>query len=627
MCGITGMWRLDGRSATASESAPFAKSLKHRGPDGFGLESFGSICLGHTRLAIQDLSEAGRQPMPHPNKNLWLTFNGEIFNFIELRDDLEKRGVAFHTNSDSEVLLQAFYAWGEKSFHKFNGMWAFAIWNHQNRELLICRDRFGIKPLYYAFIPGKLFAFASETNAFRKLPDFVREKDERKVATAIRSSFALESTGLTIFKDIYSLKPGHCLKISESQPKPVLHKWWNTADHILPSEGSYEQQLENFKFTLNDACKIRLRSDVKPCGALSGGVDSSSIFALSRNIEGDSRSQKINDGFTLTFPGTDFDEEDQARRVSGYLGARLHTVTVPKNDIAHQLESMTRKMDFIYQNPPVVQHIYQAMRREGFCVSLEGHGGDELLYGYPSMIRNAAILFQQKGQQNKTTNALDVYGKISSPQQRKNLNELLQREMKPKLSTTLRKKLSRLFPPQMQQIRWSLYHHLRHQSWLRLSPDTMDSKISCDVADIAYNEVHSYRLPTLLRNWDHASMHYGVESRMPLLDWRVVCLSLSLPFESRCSGYTKRILRDSVKGLLPETIRLQSNKIGINSPIDQWFTGQLRQMMHDIISSRDFKSSSIWDGQRIAKWFEKTDRFNFSEATILWPFINANLIK
>ena len=627
MCGITGIWRLDGRSATVSESTPFAKSLEHRGPDAFGIESFGNICLGHTRLAIQDLSAAGRQPMPHPNRNLWLTFNGEIFNFIELRDELEKSGVEFRTNTDSEILLQAFYAWGEQSFHKFNGMWAFGIWNHQKRELLLCRDRFGIKPLYYAFIPGKLFAFASETNAFQHLPDFVREKDEQKIATAIRSSFTLESSGLTIFKNIYSLKPGHCLKISASDPKPSLTKWWNTADHILPVEESYDDQVERFKSTLEDACKIRMRSDVKACAALSGGVDSSSIFSLSRNIKGGPCEQRINDGFTLTFPGTDFDEEAQARKVSDHLGARLHSVEVPQNELGHQIETMTRKMDFIYQNPPVVQHIYHSMRRAGFFVSLEGHGGDELLFGYPEMIAKAAIMFQLNGEYEQRGNAVNVFEKISSIKKRQDLQAILRRDLKPRLSAMISEKVRRLIPGTMRQIHWNIYHQRHQQSWLRLSPAFANHESPSAVADIAYNEVHSYRLPTLLRNWDHASMRFGVESRMPLLDWRVVCLALGLPFESRCCHYTKRILRDSVKGLIPETIRLQKNKTGINAPMDQWFAGGLRQMMLDIINSQDFKSSSIWDGQRIAKWFDKNDRLNFSEATILWPFINANLIN
>lgn len=623
MCGISGVWNLTGAHVSEDVITPFTKSLSHRGPDGSGVELLGPVALGHTRLAIQDLSLAGKQPMKQEGKGLWVTFNGEIFNFLEIRRELVQTGYRFRGGSDTEVLLAAFDLWGEAAFEKCNGMWAAAFWDEQKQELLLCRDRFGIKPLYYTFLPQKLFAFASETSAFCSLPGYTRRKNDVNFARAIRSSFSLEGSGDTLFSDIYSLRPGAVLRISQDGLRPSINQWWSTNDHLKTAEESYAQQVSSFKATLEDACRIRLRSDVDLCGALSGGVDSSCVFAISHGLKNDHEGQNLERAFTLTFPNTAFDELPNARIVADYLGVGTSAVEVDTLDLGSRIESATRDMDFVYQTPAIIQVIYAAMRRAGYVVSLEGHGGDELLFGYPDMLAGAVSILHKEGRTAERDRALATLESVATTKQIETLRNSLTRGVSAKNtfgSVEAFKKMSR-------GLRWNIKHFRDDSSWLRIPPNSDSNASPVRLEDIAYREVHSYRLPTLLRNWDHAAMSCGVESRMPLLDWRVVTAALGLPFESRAQGITKRILRDSATGLIPETIRMQTGKIGINAPVDDWLTGGLRELVFDVVHAREFLQSNVWDGARIASWIDCKESFSWQEATRVWPFVNAALIR
>ena len=207
MCGIAGIWQLNNEPLAEQKLQRFTNTLEHRGPDGFGfyIDKKSCLGLGHRRLSILDLSEAGKQPMSFADARYWISYNGEIFNFIELKSELKSKGYAFKTETDTEVILAAYHYWGTDALPRFNGMWAMAIWDTYEQKLFLARDRFGIKPLYYLYIPDSLFAFASETIAFKNLEGYQRTFDEKNVGLQLEDSTALEGIGYTIFQNIFQL--------------------------------------------------------------------------------------------------------------------------------------------------------------------------------------------------------------------------------------------------------------------------------------------------------------------------------------------------------------------------------------------------------------------------------------
>lgn len=279
MCGIVGIWHFNNQSLSQSKLRTFTDSLQHRGPDGSGYytDPETPLGLGHRRLSILDLSDSGKQPMTYAQGRYQMTYNGEVFNFLELRQELESLGYQFVSETDTEVILAAYHQWGQDCLLKMNGMWGLAIWDTQKRELFLARDRFGIKPLYYLHIPQQIFAFASETIAFRHLEDHHLQTHPQHLQLNLQNIEALEGTGHTIYQNIFQLLPGHYLKISPNQ-EIQQKRWWNTQEHLPQIPTSYEQQVQQFTQIFQDACKIRMRSDVPLASALSGGLDSSSVY-------------------------------------------------------------------------------------------------------------------------------------------------------------------------------------------------------------------------------------------------------------------------------------------------------------------------------------------------------------
>ena len=212
MCGISGIWHFKNK-VNQQIIKPFNNALKHRGPDGEGyyFDNESNLSLGHRRLSILDLSDRGRQPMNYLNGRYCITYNGELFNFIELKEELQRKGYTFFSNTDTEIIPAAYDYWGIDCLNKFNGMWAFAIWDRKSKSLFLARDRFGVKPIFYLHQPGSMFAFASETIAFKYLPGYVRKINKSNLAAAIKDSFLLEGSGHTIFQDIFQIMPGHCM--------------------------------------------------------------------------------------------------------------------------------------------------------------------------------------------------------------------------------------------------------------------------------------------------------------------------------------------------------------------------------------------------------------------------------
>lgn len=637
MCSITGIWRFRGEKIIPQEIQDFNNATSYRGPDGDGIfiDKEINLALGHRRLSILDLSEAGKQPMFSGNENLVITFNGEIYNYLELKSELIQKGHQFRSETDTEVILAAYEEWGEACQLKFNGMWALAIWDVKKKELFLSRDRFGVKPLYYIFVPEKLFAFASESIGFGLVKGYKKEFDDEHVDVAIRHPFQLENSGETIYKGIKKLLPGHSLRLKGAN-NAEFTKWWKIEEHLVSTPSSYAEQVEHFKYLLTDSCKLRLRSDVPVGTALSGGLDSSSIYSFIQQIN--KATPNITDditrwktAFIASFPGTTYDEKKYAEEIIRFNDG-LPKYIYPHNErLSESIYKATKAEDFIYISPPVVHNIYKSMRANNFKVSLDGHGADEILFGYPTMISELIAreqnltdresLFQMWAEMSDTnTEEVKRYFTNKSVKQSQEVNNRRFTNYVPEL---VKKMYRRNAARRGKNHSW-LLHNVKEMHSTAKNPFTEPA------SDIIYRELH-LNLPTLLRNWDRASMRHGVEIRMPFLDWRLVSYIFSLPKLALVNdGFSKKILRDATVGIMPDSIRLRKNKIGINAPVKEWFNNEMSHLILDIISSSSFVKSNIWNGVYLRKFAEEKTRsktWTHTDAMRFWPILNAWMLK
>lgn len=497
MCGITGI--LDfvhgGRGDLIDR---ITDALAHRGPDGRGVFTDGPVSLGHRRLSILDPSPAGACPMAYACPDgtvVHITFNGEVYNFLELRKELFANGYRFHTETDTEVVAAAFHRWGEACQTRFNGMWAFAIWSPATRTLFLSRDRFGVKPLYVA-VQGTRVAFASELKAFLALPDFTPQVCAESAQSFFANPVSYDGVMLTTaLKGVHRVPPGHSLTVTPQGAKG-FKRWWETRDHLPAVPLRYDEQVEGFRERFLNAVRLRMRSDVRIGTSLSGGLDSGAVassvaFIASGESHGDLTrcARDWQRTFVATFPGHAVDERSFADAVIAHTGATPTYWPFEPQAAVDDIAGSVWAMDDLSGAPAVpVYNVYRTMREHDVVVTLDGHGGDELLAGYP---------------------------------------------------------------------------------WYReLSGTTLN--------DALYSDFHRTHLPSILRNFDGCSMAHGVEIRSPFLDWELVTYSFALPGSAKTDGtWTKRILRDAMKGIMPEMIRTRTSKLGFESPLIEWANGAL----------------------------------------------------
>lgn len=652
MCGIAGIWNLNNKTLERDSLIRFTDSLSERGPDGAGytiLEN-NTLGLGHRRLSILDLSDAGKQPMKYAENDYVITFNGEIYNFIEIRAELKNKGYSFRTESDTEVLLAAYHHWGKACLTKLNGMFAFVIWDKKRELLFAARDRFGVKPLHYVFIFAELFAFASETFAFDYLDNFQRKTDERKLSIALVNPDYLEGSGHTIFQNIFQLLPGHYMELKRDTTRVIQHKWWETLTHVKPVSGNYNEQVEQFTELFEDACKIRLRSDVPVASALSGGMDSSAIYCVLNRIIKEQPfkqrfSQDAQQAFVAYFPNTPNDERKYAEEVINYTGGKAFYIEPDYSNITSELIKTTKRFDAIAATPIMcATDVYKDMFRKGIRVSIDGHGADEMLYGYKQMVFNAYQTAILKGDELYANDLLYTYTNLFFDEHQERANQSLSAYGN-SIRPSLKKKVAQKFFPGYFEKRdtHNLYTRFKTtemcEEWLTsrdnmflepLSDKHFENFISGNTERDTYNLFHYTSLPINLRDFDRASMQNSIEIRSPFMDWRLVTFVFSLPTSSKVGGgFTKRILRDSMKNKMPESIRTRKLKIGLSAPLASWFSNQLSEFIYDEVSSESFQSNAIWDGKIIKEYVEKKRKAgweNFDECAELWKYLSANLI-
>jgi asparagine synthase (glutamine-hydrolysing) len=572
MCGIAGLIKFDGSAPDRATLEAMTRAVAHRGPDGEGVEVVGAVGFGHRRLAIIDLSEAGRQPMSTEDGRLRIVFNGEIYNYVELRDELAGLGERFRTATDTEVILAAYRRWGARCVDRFNGMWAFAIHDTVARTVFCSRDRFGVKPFYYAQLghgAGSTFAFGSEIRQL--LPLLPEIRADRNVLRDFLFTGIDEPVAESFFQGIRKLPGSHSLTIDLDTGSFALRREYEIAPHPELADIDDDRAIALYRERLEDSVRLRLRSDVPVGTCLSGGLDSSSVAALAARPYLDA-SGKAFRAITAVSEEPGNDETPFATAVVGAWGLDWITVRPQYRDFAATIAEVVRTQEEPFGGPSICMQwfVMRAARQHGIPVMLDGQGGDETLLGYRRYF--APYLLEQL--------------RLSGPMAM--VREILAcRREDAQLST--RALLTNLA---FQGLPRLSYAKLRIRGrWMRETPEMPqrlreEAAASRNLRTLQRLDVELANLPALLRFEDKNSMHFGVETRLPFLDWRAVETALALP--SRCKfrhGWTKWVLRRAMNDLLPAEVTWRRWKVGFEAPTTTWLRAHAAPMREAVLGS------------------------------------------
>ena len=636
MCGVAGILNLDGQPCDRDDLTRFTDSLYHRGPDGAGVHVDGPLGLGHRRLAILDLSEAGHQPMACLGRRYWITYNGEVYNFLELRRELEAEGHAFVSETDTEVIVAAYHRWGSECVHRFNGMWAFAIWDTERRELFLSRDRFGVKPLRYLSEPRR-FAFASETKSFLHLRGFTAREDEKEMRNAIARGG--NSAQGTVLKGVKRLPGGHNMLVSAEGVR--IWRWWRTVDHLPAVPRRLDDQAEAFRELFFDAVRLRLRSDVPVASCLSGGLDSSSIVcALPKAGEtGNRQAADFHHAFVATFAGTLWDEREYADAAIERSGVEAHMVPIEVGSVIEHVRQYAADYEMAGGHLSIpLWFTYRALRQQGIVVSLDGHGADEMMGGYArayqAALRGSSSFLSQPFRTLdliQTMQGIYDTGVIERPTTTDMIieSDAFLRSCR-RTANSARRAVHRA-------IHGAPLVHAGAGPWAPEVPKiAYADENTAEIVEAMgpfrgwlYKEFHSTTLPNVLRSFDRCSMAHGVEIRMPFLDWRLATFVFALPDTSIAGGgFTKRILREAMRGVLPEKIRTRKAKMGFSSPMPDWFNGPLGEWVAAEVQTPSFLDSDLWNGPIIRDYVRERQArrdWTLENAQRGWRFVQAHL--
>ena len=635
MSGIVGYWAYSSHDLAEAEFAAFTHSVAHRGPDGFGIEHFPEtrLWLGHRRLAIFDLSERARQPMSSADGRYWLTYNGEVYNYLELREELRGVGHRFVSDSDSEVVLAAFAQWGPRCLLRFNGMWAFAIWDARDRRLFLSRDRFGIKPLLYSVHDGAV-SFASELKAFLTLPWIDGAFDSDVLGQTLIDIVGQEASPRTLLPKVRRLPAAHWMHI-ERDGRVRVEAWWNTLDHLPQPPKELGAQVDEFRSLLFDACQLRLQGDGPLAVEQSGGLNSSAIACavaeLGRRDEVQRASKDCQRAFVACFNGTSSDESKEASIVINHTGMKPHYERVDDHIALDNIEKSIFDHEIIFLFPRVASWVlFRAMRTAGIRASLNGGAADSLLGNDRNVIElalNAAVSrldFPRYWELRQILRTFDIADS-------KSISATIQGEFRwlarcslarLRLLEPLRAVRDRLRAFQVEPI-------MRVASGSNSITSGTDDTYTESTSPLEAAYYKNFHVDNQLHyaNFDRASMAHGLQVRMPFTDWRLVAFGFALPETSKYGcGYTKRILRLAMDGRMPDEARLRTVKVPFVPPLDDWARGALRPWLLDLCASGTFLDSSVWNGPAVKAAVERAVAGQTSLWPV-WPIINAYVLE
>ncbi len=590
MCGIVGGWFKNQESELQDRLNHALASMHHRGPDHHQSEltrfNQGVVALGHARLSIIDLSAAASQPMSSPDKRYTIVFNGEIYNYLEIRDELVDSGYQFHTSSDTEVLLQAWIVWEKSCLTRLKGMFAFTVLDHQERSLTCVRDAFGIKPFFYSF-DEKQFSFASEISALLKLlstrPDINRQKSYEYLVFGL-----YDQSEDTFLQGIQHLPPAHCmtLDIDTGQLSEPERWWW---PKIEPgSKLSFKQAAVELRTQFLDNIKLHMRSDVPLGAALSGGLDSSAIVCSMRHIE----PEKPIHTFSYIAKDTDKDEEQWVDIVNHHVRGVAHKVYASSSELVDDFSDLIRTQGEPFGGASIYAQyrVFQLARENGITVTLDGQGADELLagyHGYPGSVIYSLL------EQRRWLDCFKFIADWSKWPGRSVLKALIYFGDKA-VPQSLRAKALTLVgrnpEPDWLDIQCLEDYSVKCvQPLLKVPVDAKGRRVMNSLREALLIK----DIPFLLRHGDRNSMRWSVESRVPFLTIDMAEFLFSLPEEYLISlkGETKSLFREAMRGIVPDEILDRKDKIGFATPDKEWLKemeGQISQWVEIGLKKVDF---------------------------------------
>ena len=622
MCSIAGIINFN-KNVDIELLKKMNESQKHRGPDDEGTFVDGNVGLAHNRLSIIDLSSLGHQPMSNEDETIWIVYNGEVYNYLELMPDLKLKGHIFKSKTDTEVIIHAYEEYGVDCLQKLNGMFAFAIWDSRKKQLFCARDRFGIKPFYY-YHDDNCFIFASEIKAIIEDRRVKRSANDNVLYNFLKHGI-LDYSNETFFGNIMQLLPAHCLILRQGEI--TIEKYWDlNADNEISDE-SDEFYARRFYELFEDSVRIHLRSDVPIGTCLSGGLDSSSIVCVANgllfNDKGDSDGdvkdhQKT---FSSCFEDLRFDERKYIYKVLEKTGAEQNFVFPSADGLINDIEDIIWHQD----EPIHVMTIFaqwnvmRLARERGVIVLLDGQGGDELLAGYPpyyganfeelarkmafaGLIKERIMYAQNRGYSIPKSLLFAFAGSMFQFFKNPDNNDMI----------SFASELPEVLADDSHEPLGNLYKPKKFKSVLKNR--------------LYYDCVKGYRLSPLLRYEDRNSMAFSLESRVPFLDYRLVEYAFSLPDRCRINnGWTKAILRDSMKNVLPEEIRMRKDKMGFVTPQDAWLKGELKSWVEDIFYSKSFKERAYFNSETIQRYWHRYCRNEMNIGSMIWRWICVEL--
>ena len=645
MCGIAGIVATRG-CASSNDIDKMTSIVVHRGPDDHGYigyktstrEAFFTkdaaelnrqsgngydLLLGHRRLSILDLSELGRCPMSYDGGRLWITYNGEIYNYIELREELKGLGYRFVTGTDTEVILAAYSAWGSECLHRFNGMWSFALLDVEKSVLFCARDRLGVKPFYYHW-DGATFSFGSEIKQLLALDRVSTDMHAGVLFDFLTFSTYGCNSAQTFYKDVLDMRGGHYMYVPLNNnerwaPQPV--QWWDIDLRKKEPGWTDRQYADRYLELFEDAVRLRLRSDVPLGTCLSGGLDSSGIVCMVDKLLQKAGVDGLQKTFTAVSDSVAFDERDYAQVVIDATHVEPSFVLPTSDRLLRDLDRLLWHQDEPFTSTSIFAGwcVYGLAREQGVTVTLDGQGPDEMLGGYtPSMY--PVQLAENLENSNLATclrNARGVhdvlgyaYPKIVRDLLRELGNGLLPSSLMPSL-----RKARGLFNPDFfdQGIKESVYlkERVGHAEWRRrIGGSRFDQ--------LLYQYTMRDTLPGILRQVDRNSMAFSIESRLPFLDYRLVEYTFSLPNEQKLlGGVAKQVYRRALSGLMPDKIRDRTSKLGFVTAEPEWM--QQTAKKNTMLSAfSEIKTGAPYNRQFVQDKFHEFLNGNIPLSNLMW---------
>lgn len=637
MCGFVCVYDPVARPAPASVLQQMTGTLYHRGPDDFGyatsspdgirawrdepppeIDAVG-VALGHRRLRILDLSDAGRQPFATASRRFWMVYNGEVYNYVELRTELTRLGHVFRTETDTEVVLAAFQEWGPDSLSRFNGMFAFAIWDEVNKSLFVARDRIGIKPLFYARTRTS-WVFASEIKALLQHPEILSELDPERLLRFLRYDETPEGSA-TFFKGIQALEPATFMRFDKNNVTSV--RYWSLPETGFNVPSGADERASFLRELIQDSVKLQLRADVPVGTMLSGGLDSTTIALSINRLLGGDKASSLQKAVSAFYPGAWNDESGKVESLASQLRIEVHRVFPFDADVSQTIEDVIYSVEEPFSGTmPIVQDLMmREAKRSGLTVVLNGHGPDEMLAGYPARhcsFAAAGYLFRRQFRDfaSEFSGMRKLHGIPIS-----DFVYTLVRILSPKTAAAVRR-------------RWTTqidtYLDAGALDTLRSVPTRFLDNQSAGKTPLGRRlrrEFDVEIIPRYLHYEDRVSMRSSVESRVPFLDHRIVEYAFSLPDSEKIrNGVTKKILREAMAGRLPSSILDDHRKVYIEAPSRQWLQGCLVDFARDLLGHSDMRIGTLLNIREVNSLTQRVTgrgKCASSEVSLMWRLLTA----